>query len=156
MHYHALPCFAFWACGLPLLSVYHISVEKSRGVCAFFAGSAYPWGRRAVKGGAPPAAPFLAAAGETAQPKRERSPPGDRRARQRRKTPCARNRTGCNGRERGRQAENKTSPAEARSTAAALQAFVRRALEGRDVQACSTPATARRRDGESARGGREP
>ena len=70
--------------------------------------------------------------------------------------PCTRNGTGCNGRERGRCAEPKTSPVEARNTAAALQAFVRRAPEGRDVQACSTSETARRRDGESARGGREP
>ena len=86
----------------------------------------------------------------------ERSPPGDRRARQRRKPPCAKHGTGCNERERGRHAEQKTSPAEARNTAAALQAFVRRAPEGRDVQACGTSETARRRDGESARGGREP
>ena len=38
--------------------------------------------------------------------------------------------TGCNGRGRGRHAEPKTSPAGARSTAAALQAFVRRAPNG--------------------------
>ncbi len=70
--------------------------------------------------------------------------------------PCAKHETGCNERGRGQHAEQKTSPAEARNTAAALQAFVRRAPEGRDVQACGTSETARRRDGESARGGREP
>ena len=125
---------------------------RSRIVSGFFNGS----GWLQVDGLRAPAAPFLAAAGKTAQRKKEQSPPGDRRACCPRKTPCAKHETGCNGRERGRHAETKTSPAEARSTAAALQAFVRRAPEGRDVQACSTSETARRRDGESARGGREP